>query len=266
MVARQLRSEAVPQVPHANLGRGSRCESQQGYQRGPHNSCGGPEVRRGRSGIAISRGRSRTRRRMTIPSTRSAASSTTCSCTRPSSGRDHEARCSGGRRKGGHHHRLHGAAGAIFAGLAVPFIPENYKSRRDNAGSLPSSRTACPSLTKGPFRYDFGDTAGLTPLVQDVHAAGITFMPSGIQRGRAAVSRHGADREPLEKPRPHRGGCLCAEPGLRGGASVRDGPKAYSGPGIGPRDSARPLTRRSSAAGEPSPSASSLTPQRPRPF
>jgi tryptophan synthase beta chain len=42
--------------------------------------------------------------------------------------------------------------------------------------------SACPSLTKGPFTYDFGDTAHLTPLVK-MNTLGSTFMPPGIHAG-----------------------------------------------------------------------------------
>jgi tryptophan synthase beta chain len=71
--------------------------------------------------------------------------------------------------------------GSNFAGLMLPFIPRKL-------GDRPSLRfiavepSACPSLTKGPFRYDFGDTAGLTPLIK-MYTLGHTFMPSGIHAG-----------------------------------------------------------------------------------
>jgi len=71
--------------------------------------------------------------------------------------------------------------GSNFAGLALPFIPEKLKSRRDMR-FIAVEPTACPSLTKGPFRYDFGDTAGLTPLIK-MFTLGHTFMPSGIHAG-----------------------------------------------------------------------------------
>ena len=71
--------------------------------------------------------------------------------------------------------------GSNFAGLALPFIPEKLKSRPDMR-FVAVEPTACPSLTKGPFRYDFGDTAGLTPLIK-MYTLGHTFMPSGIHAG-----------------------------------------------------------------------------------
>jgi tryptophan synthase beta chain len=42
--------------------------------------------------------------------------------------------------------------------------------------------TACPSLTKGPYAYDFGDTAHLTPLVK-MHTLGSTFVPPSLHAG-----------------------------------------------------------------------------------
>jgi tryptophan synthase beta chain len=71
--------------------------------------------------------------------------------------------------------------GSNFAGLALPFIPEKLKNRRDMR-FVAVEPTACPSLTKGPFQYDFGDTAGLTPLIK-MFTLGHTFMPSGIHAG-----------------------------------------------------------------------------------
>ena len=53
--------------------------------------------------------------------------------------------------------------------------------------------SACPSLTKGRYAYDFGDTVGLTPLVK-MHTLGHTFMPGADARRRPALSRHGAAR------------------------------------------------------------------------
>ena len=42
--------------------------------------------------------------------------------------------------------------------------------------------TACPTLTKGPYAYDFGDTAGLTPLLK-MYTLGHNFVPAGIHAG-----------------------------------------------------------------------------------
>ena len=71
--------------------------------------------------------------------------------------------------------------GSNFAGFAFPFIADKLSGRLncDVIGVEPSS---CPTLTKGLYRYDFGDTAGLTPLLL-MHTLGHTFEPPGIHAG-----------------------------------------------------------------------------------
>ncbi|MEW5727487.1 MAG: TrpB-like pyridoxal phosphate-dependent enzyme [Pseudomonadota bacterium] len=70
--------------------------------------------------------------------------------------------------------------GSNFAGLAFPYIRENLKGAKVRVvGVEPSS---CPTLTKGRFAYDFGDTGHLTPLVK-MHTLGSTFMPPGSHAG-----------------------------------------------------------------------------------
>jgi tryptophan synthase beta chain len=71
--------------------------------------------------------------------------------------------------------------GSNFAGLAFPFIHANLEGAR-KARILAVEPESCPSLTKGEFRYDFGDTAGLTPLMK-MHTLGHDFMPPSIHAG-----------------------------------------------------------------------------------
>jgi tryptophan synthase beta chain len=71
--------------------------------------------------------------------------------------------------------------GSNFAGLAFPFIGRNVKGK-GSARIVAVEPAACPSLTKGRFAYDFGDTAHLTPLVR-MHTLGSTFVPPGIHAG-----------------------------------------------------------------------------------
>ncbi|MEV0127666.1 TrpB-like pyridoxal phosphate-dependent enzyme [Dactylosporangium sp. NPDC050688] len=71
--------------------------------------------------------------------------------------------------------------GSNFAGLAFPFLREKL------AGTMaPVVRAvepaACPSLTKGVYAYDFGDTAGMTPLMK-MHTLGHDFIPDPIHAG-----------------------------------------------------------------------------------
>ena len=71
--------------------------------------------------------------------------------------------------------------GSNFAGLAMPFLGRKIKGQT-NARVVAVEPAACPSLTKGRFTYDFGDTGHLTPLVK-MHTLGSTFMPPGIHAG-----------------------------------------------------------------------------------
>ncbi|MDX6381506.1 MAG: tryptophan synthase beta chain [Rubrobacteraceae bacterium] len=71
--------------------------------------------------------------------------------------------------------------GSNFGGAAFPFIRENLVNGRGTriVAVEPSS---CPTLTKGRYVYDFGDTAGTTPMMK-MYTLGHTFVPSGIHAG-----------------------------------------------------------------------------------
>ena len=71
--------------------------------------------------------------------------------------------------------------GSNFAGLVMPYLGRKIKGKC-NARVVAVEPAACPSLTKGRFAYDFGDTGHLTPLVK-MHTLGSTFMPPGIHAG-----------------------------------------------------------------------------------
>ncbi|TVR02262.1 MAG: TrpB-like pyridoxal phosphate-dependent enzyme [Spirochaetaceae bacterium] len=71
--------------------------------------------------------------------------------------------------------------GSNFAGIAFPFIGKKLRGERD-CRVVAIEPAACPSLTKGRFAYDFGDTAHLTPLVK-MHTLGSTFVPPGFHAG-----------------------------------------------------------------------------------
>ena len=70
--------------------------------------------------------------------------------------------------------------GSNFAGLAFPFVKDKLKG--ENIDIIAVEPTACPSLTKGEYRYDFGDTAEMTPLLK-MYTLGHTFVPAGIHAG-----------------------------------------------------------------------------------
>jgi tryptophan synthase beta chain len=71
--------------------------------------------------------------------------------------------------------------GSNFSGIAFPFIGRNLKGQ-GKTRLLAVEPAACPSLTRGKFAYDFGDTAGLTPLVK-MYTLGSHFIPAGIHAG-----------------------------------------------------------------------------------
>jgi tryptophan synthase beta chain len=71
--------------------------------------------------------------------------------------------------------------GSNFAGLTFPFIGRKLRGEAD-VRVVAVEPSACPSLTKGPYAYDLGDTGHLTPLVK-MHTLGSTFVPAGIHAG-----------------------------------------------------------------------------------
>lgn len=71
--------------------------------------------------------------------------------------------------------------GSNFAGLAFPFLGRTLRGGRDYR-IIAVEPAACPSLTRGKFAYDFGDTAQMTPLVK-MHTLGSAFMPPGFHAG-----------------------------------------------------------------------------------
>jgi tryptophan synthase beta chain len=71
--------------------------------------------------------------------------------------------------------------GSNFAGLAFPFLGLQLRGGRSRR-FIAVEPTACPTLTRGKYAYDFGDTSHLTPLVK-MHTLGSTFIPSGFHAG-----------------------------------------------------------------------------------
>ena len=70
--------------------------------------------------------------------------------------------------------------GSNFAGLAFPYLRDKINGADIDFRAI--EPTACPTLTRGSFTYDFGDMAQMTPLVS-MHTLGHTFMPPGIHAG-----------------------------------------------------------------------------------
>ncbi|MEH2433136.1 MAG: TrpB-like pyridoxal phosphate-dependent enzyme [Nostoc sp.] len=71
--------------------------------------------------------------------------------------------------------------GSNFAGIAFPFLGAKLRGERD-IQVIAVEPAACPSLTRGKYAYDFGDTAHLTPLTK-MHTLGSSFVPEGIHAG-----------------------------------------------------------------------------------
>lgn len=78
--------------------------------------------------------------------------------------------------------------GSNFAGISFPFLHLNM-TKGQNIRCIAVEPTSCPKLTRGEFRYDFGDTAGMTPLLP-MYTLGHDFIPSPIHAG--GLRYHGA--------------------------------------------------------------------------
>ncbi len=70
--------------------------------------------------------------------------------------------------------------GSNFAGISFPFVADKISGK--NLRIIAVEPTACPTLTKGPFVYDSGDVAMMTPLLA-MHSLGHTFIPKPIHAG-----------------------------------------------------------------------------------
>ncbi|MAM69357.1 MAG: TrpB-like pyridoxal phosphate-dependent enzyme [Rhodospirillaceae bacterium] len=71
--------------------------------------------------------------------------------------------------------------GSNFAGITFPFLGEKLRGGKD-VKVIAVEPAACPTLTRGKYAYDFGDTGHLTPLVK-MHTLGSTFIPPGFHAG-----------------------------------------------------------------------------------
>jgi len=78
--------------------------------------------------------------------------------------------------------------GSNFAGLSFPFLRLNFEEGR-NIRCIASEPASCPKLTRGVFRYDFGDNVGMTPLLP-MYTLGHNFVPAPIHAG--GLRYHGA--------------------------------------------------------------------------
>jgi tryptophan synthase beta chain len=72
--------------------------------------------------------------------------------------------------------------GSNFAGQLIPFVKDKIKGEKPNLRIICVEPQACPTMTKGPYAWDYGDVAGLTPLLQ-MYTLGHTFVPPRIHAG-----------------------------------------------------------------------------------
>ncbi len=72
--------------------------------------------------------------------------------------------------------------GSNFAGLSFPFLRDKLTGIKKDLEVIAVEPASCPSLTKGKFEYDFGDEAGMTPLIK-MYTLGHDFIPPKIHAG-----------------------------------------------------------------------------------
>ena len=72
--------------------------------------------------------------------------------------------------------------GSNFAGISFPFAGDKIEGRNPDVDLIGVEPTACPTLTKGIFEYDYGDVAGLTPMLK-MYTLGSSYIPPALHAG-----------------------------------------------------------------------------------
>ncbi len=72
--------------------------------------------------------------------------------------------------------------GSNFSGASFPFVRDKIIGKKPDLKIVSVEPLACPTLTKGEYRYDFGDSVGLTPLLK-MYTLGHNFIPAAIHAG-----------------------------------------------------------------------------------
>ena len=72
--------------------------------------------------------------------------------------------------------------GSNFAGLYLPFLKDKIDGTKPDLRIVNVEPASCPTLTRGPYAYDFGDEAGLTPLLK-MYTLGHSFIPPPVHAG-----------------------------------------------------------------------------------
>ena len=120
--------------------------------------------------------------------------------------------------------------GSNFAGLVFPFLRAGSEAR-----IVAAEPAACPTLTRGVYGYDYGDTVGMTPLMP-MYTLGHDFVPAARPRRRPALPRRRADGVRAREGRPDRGARLPPERDVRGGRALRPLRGDHPGARAGARD------------------------------
>ncbi|MFW6138446.1 MAG: TrpB-like pyridoxal phosphate-dependent enzyme [Spirochaetota bacterium] len=72
--------------------------------------------------------------------------------------------------------------GSNFAGMFLPFVKDKIDGTKPDLRVINVEPSSCPTLTKGPYAYDFGDVAGMAPIVK-MYTLGHGFMPPPVHAG-----------------------------------------------------------------------------------
>ncbi len=98
--------------------------------------------------------------------------------------------------------------GSNFCGFAIPFLIDKISGRKPHLEALAIESAACPKMTKGEYKYDFGDSARLTPLLK-METLGSDFVPPSMHAG--GLRYHGnapilsfLNNKKITKPRAYR--------------------------------------------------------------
>ena len=103
--------------------------------------------------------------------------------------------------------------GSNFAGFTFPFLKAKLQGKKPNLRAIAVEPSGCPTLTKGPREYDFGDTAGMTPLIM-MHTLGHGFIPAPVHagglryHGSAPLVSHLLAHKVIEAEAYHQGECF----------------------------------------------------------
>jgi tryptophan synthase beta chain len=138
--------------------------------------------------------------------------------------------------------------GSNMAGLILPFIRERL-NRGLTTRFLAAEPTACPSMTRGVYAYDFGDTVGMTPLVRCTPSATTSCHPASTRVGCVITACPRSCRfctmkgssTPRPTPRTAFSRRRCCSPNTRGTSPRRKAPTPSAPPSMRPWKRSRPV-------------------------